>query len=368
MNIGDTKRFTVTAYTASGQIVESEDPAWSSSNALVASVNSDGIVRARKNGGPVTITAKVRINDGRSILIGTATVYVGPRPVGWVSVPSPTTQPLNAIWGASPKDIWAAGEFGTMLHYDGTSWTSVPNAIGGRTITRLYGFASNDIWGSAYTPGGSGFALYHYEGAQWSYVPRGLNGALWGAAPNDVWFTGEPGVVMHYDGVNFTGVSNPGINAFYQVTGVASNDVWFFGHQGPTIAHWNGSALTAVAAPVLDRLWAGWAVSTNNVWATGSADATGQNAITVHWDGTAWSTVTVPAFVGPGIMQGMWAAGANAVWMVGARGQIVQFDGAQWLAQPTPTTSDLVGAWGFSPTDVWVVGTGGAILHRTFLP
>src|SRR5207253_74408 len=90
---------------------------WSSSDATTASVSVTGLVSGLTRGGPVTITA--RSSEG---LTGTASVRV----VQWVSVASPTTQPLYAVWGAAPNDVWAVGEYGTVLHYDGTGWSTYP--------------------------------------------------------------------------------------------------------------------------------------------------------------------------------------------------------------------------------------------------
>ena len=39
--------------------------------------------------------------------------------------------------------------------------------------------------------------------------------------------------------------------------------------------------------------------------------------------------------------------------------------GGGWCVEPTPVTDDLAGIFGFSPTDLWTVGGGGRILHRT---
>jgi photosystem II stability/assembly factor-like uncharacterized protein len=31
--------------------------------------------------------------------------------------------PLDDVFGSGPKDVWAIGETGVMLHYDGTAWS-----------------------------------------------------------------------------------------------------------------------------------------------------------------------------------------------------------------------------------------------------
>jgi hypothetical protein len=47
----------------------------------------------------------------------------------WTTMsPVPTTNQLNAIWGSSGSDAFAVGASGTILHYDGISWTAMDSA------------------------------------------------------------------------------------------------------------------------------------------------------------------------------------------------------------------------------------------------
>ena len=60
----------------------------------------------------------------------------------WGRIAVPTGVDLMAIWGASDKDIWAVGEAGVVIHWDGTSWS--------RTTTPVPDSATlNDVWGRA---------------------------------------------------------------------------------------------------------------------------------------------------------------------------------------------------------------------------
>jgi hypothetical protein len=42
----------------------------------------------------------------------------------WTQVTSPTTQFLYGMWGTAANDIWAVGDNATILHYDGSQWSS----------------------------------------------------------------------------------------------------------------------------------------------------------------------------------------------------------------------------------------------------
>ena len=53
---------------------------------------------------------------------------------GWTSMTSGTTEELNGVWGSSGSDVFAVGYDGLILHYNGSSWTSmtsVPSGVSG---------------------------------------------------------------------------------------------------------------------------------------------------------------------------------------------------------------------------------------------
>jgi len=52
---------------------------------------------------------------------GTIIHYDG---TSWTSQSSGTTQNLKGIWGSSPNSIFAVWSGSTVLHYDGSRWTA----------------------------------------------------------------------------------------------------------------------------------------------------------------------------------------------------------------------------------------------------
>jgi len=42
---------------------------------------------------------------------------------GWTTQPCETNELLNGDWGNGPKDVFAVGTEGTVLHYDGQVWS-----------------------------------------------------------------------------------------------------------------------------------------------------------------------------------------------------------------------------------------------------
>lgn len=368
VRVDATQQLTATAYNRDGGVVPAAVFKWSSSDTTSATVSASGVVLGRRAGGPVTITAKTDMKSAAATVRGMAQVTVESRQLQWVVVPSPTTQPLYAVWGAAPHDVWAVGEYGTILHYDGAQWTSVANTIS-RSLVRVWGASSTDIWATAYTVGGGGYAVYHYDGSQWTQSTSVGNGGVWGTASNNVWVGGDGGFLMRFDGAQWSTVSSPFNGAIDDFSGTSASDVWAVGDAGGGIAtmHYDGNSWTAVPTPPVQRLGTVWAASAADVWAGGYKGSPAQ-PVMLRWNGSTWSEVPPPSLGGACCVHQLWGSAANSVWGTSSGGQILHFDGTQWSVEGTSTTSTLASIWGFGDDDVWAVGDGGVILHRTYVP
>jgi len=121
---------------------------------------------------------------------------------GWQrQSPVTTTGRLHGVWGNSGDDVFAVGWWGTILHYDGSSWKEM---ISG-TDALLY-----DIWGSSgndvFAVGTNGTIL-HYDGSSWKEMISGTTSydlwGVWGSSGTDVFAVGENGIILHYDGTTW---------------------------------------------------------------------------------------------------------------------------------------------------------------------
>jgi hypothetical protein len=79
---------------------------------------------------------------------------------------SPDGDNLYGIWGSSSSDIFAVGDSGIILHYNGSSWSP----MGSGTTNALFG-----VWGSSssdvFAAGDYGTIL-HYDGSSWSSMGK----------------------------------------------------------------------------------------------------------------------------------------------------------------------------------------------------
>ena len=125
--------------------------------------------------------------------VGEAGVVIRYDGTQWTQQPgiSPR-QSLNAIWGSSPTDIFAVGDFGMVLHYDGTSWSSQESG----TAEHLFGVGGCDA-SNVYAVGLHGTIL-RYDGIKWHPEGSGTTVSLldvWGDIAA-MWAVGDHGTIL----------------------------------------------------------------------------------------------------------------------------------------------------------------------------
>jgi hypothetical protein len=322
----------------------------------------------------------------------------------------PRAYALRAIWGSAPDDVWAAGDAGEMLHYDGATWSPVATPTL-RALYAIWGSARDDVWAV-----GSAGATIHWDGARWSAIPSehafDLEG-IWGSASDDVWATGFGGMI-HWDGVRWSPVTSADRSTTHglAIWGTARDDVWTVGALG-VIGHYDGTAWTEIAdRPELPhRLEGVWGTGPDDLYvvgyaggddcAAGSGEGPWSYTMTYHWDGTRWDRVgywcgpyanqlasvhgtasgdlfavgsagvivqrTADRWDGRSIdpsmlLTSVWAAAADDAWAVSVDGAILHFDGTSWAVDAPPApASDLRDVWGSALDAAWAVGSDGTI-------
>jgi hypothetical protein len=110
------------------------------------------------------------------------------RPVGFTP-----SQDLNAAWG-SGSELFAAGDVGLVVHFDGAAWSVLP-APGSEDLEGIWGLAPNNLWVV-----GDGHVIYRWDGAAWTQEHTGGSGSgltgISGAGANDVYAVGTNGTVL----------------------------------------------------------------------------------------------------------------------------------------------------------------------------
>lgn len=133
--------------------------------------------------------------------------------------------------------------------------------------------------------------------------------------------------------------------------------VWLVGNSG-TALYYDGSEFVTTDTGTDAPLWGCWVSSDDDVWAVGgdAFDPDG-DPVVLRWDGSAWTPQDLPALDrDSNAMFKVWAAAADAVWVVGADGVILHYDGQAWAQQLAGTGNDLISLWGTGPDDIVAVG------------
>ncbi|HPS94479.1 MAG TPA: Ig-like domain-containing protein, partial [Deltaproteobacteria bacterium] len=268
---------------------------------------------------------------------------------------------LNALWGTTDQDIYAAGKGGVILHYTGTSWTGDSKTA--YTLYSLWGSASDNV----YAAGNNGIIL-HYIGGPWSPLGNAVNVlyALWGSSASNIFAVGSSGLIYHYDGIEWTAI-NPPVTAaidLYSIWGSSINNVYAGGLNG-NLFHYNGTTWVSLADtfplifPFVNGINALWGSSASDVFA--ACD----NGVILHYDGTAWEAQDT----GTGLnLSSIWGSSGDDVFAAGENGIILKYDSEAGTWSPLDTTGitiedHLRAIWGSTAGNVYFAGDGGTIVR-----
>ena len=319
---------------------------------VIADANGNAAAKFITGATPGTNTVLASVSGVTDVAFSITTVAAGT--IVWSSIPMDT---LRGVWGTSASDVWAVGYHGALKHFNGTSWTSFTSGTT-EPLVGVWGTSPSNVW----IVGGLNGTILHYDGASWSSVfehgERGVLFGVWGGSASDVWVVGNVDSVFHYNGTTWSNVATI-TPIIFGMWGNTASDIWAVGYSPAppapygTIFHYDGATWSGVYPGTTQGLSGVWGTSASDVWATGAG------GVIVHYNGTSWSSVTSPPSQG---LVSVWAASASDAWAVGYGGAIVHYNGTSWSDVTSGTNQDLFGVWGSSGSDIWAVGTAG-LLH-----
>ena len=115
-----------------------------------------------------------------------------------------------------------------------------------------------------------------------------------------------------------------------------------------------GEGWSSIDSGTSENLWDVWGQSADDVWIVGA------NGTILQWDGNALQEFEN---VSDKSIYGVWGSSSDDVWAVGDMGTIVHWNGVSWSPEESSTSNRLLDVWGSSPNDVWAVGLYGTIVH-----
>jgi hypothetical protein len=231
---------------------------------------------------------------------------------GWCwENPYPQGNALHGVWAAASDDIWAVGDVGTVLHFNGRLWTAVPFA----TRSNLHG--------------------------------------IFGTAPDDVWIVGDSGLVLHWDGTDLKSESADTPNDLNGVWAAPGGTVWIAGTNS-TLGMRSPAGVWRLFQPATLNVSfrAIWALSPSDVWAVG-------DKVIERYDGARFVRVplTLP---NQAVLNTLWSPGDSTLLTAGNAGVFASWDGGSWaVASLGGNLWNTRQVFGSSADDFWLVGDKG---------
>jgi len=204
-----------------------------------------------------------------------------------------------------------------------------------------------------------------YDGANWTIKRQGnpneqLQGVV-ATSDDEAWAVGvnpastSPVVLKTDDGgETWTGVDLSDV-AFFD-----ANNGWAVGSGGIIISTADGGTTwTLQDSGTSNTLYGIYPVTDTNVWAVG------EGGTILNYDGADWTADPQSGIITTDDLYDVTSVTASNIWAVGEGGTILNYDGADWIADadPWPGTDDLYDVTAVTASNIWAVGEGGTILN-----
>lgn len=255
----------------------------------ITAVNDDAVFEVFPTGAAVTRTgitqdvlAMYGPGDGRVWAVGDEGHIIVWDGTWWALQQAPTKQALRAVWALSASDAWAAGDGGAVLRYNGLIWRAVamPPALAGANWWGLAGEL-----GKTWLIGDHGVWKWDAVSDGFTQIDTGPGSAaawrgIWSDGASTIWLVGDDGRIRRIGpaGAEVLDIHGDDLLA---VSGATGFDVWAVGRRGRMI-HWDGTRWFDYLPKTRRDLYAVHMADSATVWAAGDAGAI------LRWDGLTW--------------------------------------------------------------------------------
>jgi hypothetical protein len=296
-----------------------------------------------------------------------------PAESGWQPMNSGAIEHLRGVWGSSASNVFAVGDAGTILHYDGSGWTAMTS---GTSVDLA------DVWGAAhddvFVTGDAGTIL-HYDGDGWTPVTVNVTdpiGRMWGAADGAgrvqlfaIVTDGTTALLEFLDGSWYAirRPSIPGIERFTDLTGILRQFTFPLAEALILVGENGGAFEYIVTFPEWWVMETGVQEDLVAVHGLTWIDlvATGKSSTMIRHDGHKW--LPVEDVVG-GDLLAIGSRFYGELFVSDASGQVFDYDYCTADRMKSNTSTALNALWGSADGVAFAAGDHGTILRYDDAP
>jgi hypothetical protein len=174
----------------------------------------------------------------------------------WSRVATPSSSAgwvLGAISGTSSVDVWAVGHkcfaghntsFPEALHWDGHSWSEVLTGLQYAGLSAVSATSGSNVWAGGDVSWDGGVAhLARWNGSAWTVDPTASDtvSSIWAGNPTMGWAVGVNGLVVGWDGNQWTRTASGTAFDLHGVWGSSAKEAWAVGGASSGIVlHYQG--------------------------------------------------------------------------------------------------------------------------------
>ncbi len=196
----------------------------------------------------------------------------------WTPLPPAGELGIHDLARAPDGGLLAAGQLGEIHHFDGQTWRKHFDLLMDVTLLSIW----SDGAGQIFAAGDEGLVL-RWNGADWERMPSGTKSALyglWGMDADHLLAVGDFGQVMRWNGTRWDEFNAGTEHFLFDVWGRSLDDIFIVGLSG-TIGHFDGARWSITPARARNDLLAVAGTDTDVV-AVGAAGAAARH------DGKRW--------------------------------------------------------------------------------
>jgi serine/threonine protein kinase len=264
---------------------------------------------------------------------------------------SNTEKSLNAIWGLSKSEIYAVGDNGTIINYDGKSWNNMESGTKSR-LNGICGITNRGVIEEIYAVGDE--VILKYDGIRWRPAVNRQNGyffGILGLSKSDIYAVGLDNLILHYDGSKWNPMSSGSNISIYNIWGLSRFEIFAVGGFGSNLIFYNGKSWNTILSCTKKSL--------NSIWGTNSSDvfAIGEDGTIIHFDGKEWTQMNSNTSK---CLRGVKGIPGLGIFTVGDCG-VLQLNKEKWVNMTEGSDIAFSDIWGMYGTDAYCVGKEGSI-------